>query len=351
MGERGRHVRRAIDNNVDGAAAEMAMRRAIDLTRSTHPHPNPRVGAVILAPDGAMRSSGAHEGPGRPHAERVAIEKGCHPGDTLVVTLEPCDHHGRTPPCTEAIVRAGITKVVIGAVDPDPRVAGRGVDRLRAAGIDVEIGVLGSEVEGTDPGYFHHRRRGRARITLKLAATLDGQVAAIDGTSQWITGDAARRDAHRLRSEHDAVLVGIGTVVADDPDLTDRRPEHVGPQPRPVVVLGRRSLPASSTIGARDPLLYQSEDGVDLAAMAVDLPSHGILSVLVEGGPTLARSLLDAGVVDEIVWYVAGRLAGGTGLPAIGGTFATVSDAIPIDVTSVERIGEDLRLIARIGQG
>ncbi len=344
MEERGRLVRHAIDNTVERLDVASAMRHAIDLASTAHPHPNPRVGAVILSPDGRVRSSGLHHTPGERHAEVAAIAGGVEPGDTLVVTLEPCSHHGRTPPCTEAIIDAGFQRVVVGALDPDARVSGRGIERLRSAGIAVEVGLLASEVEAADPGYFHHRRTGRARVTLKLATTLDGQVAATDGTSRWITSPEARADAHKLRSLSDAVLVGMGTVIADDPSLTVRIDGYDGPQPRAVVLSGTRTLPETASIAGRDPILYRSSGYVDVDEVVRDLPDHGVLSVLVEGGPRVAASFLDAHVVDEVVWYIGAKLGGGVGVPAIAGTFATISDAIELAVTGVTMIGPDVRI-------
>ncbi len=350
MEERGRFVRHAIDNTVDRLDVESAMRHAIDLASSAYPHPNPRVGAVILTPDGRVRSSGSHRAPGERHAEVAAIAGGVEPGDTLVVTLEPCTHHGRTPPCTEAILDAGIGRVVVGALDPDSRVCGQGVDRLRAAGLAVDVGILAEEVEAADPGYFHHRRTGRARVTLKLATTLDGQVAAADGTSQWITSPEARADAHRLRALCDAVLVGMGTVIADDPSLTVRLADYDGPQPRAVVLAGARPMPQTSVIAGRDPIIYRSSGSVDIADVVRDLPHHGVLSVLVEGGPRVAAAFLDARVVDEVVWYVAAKLGGGVGIPAIEGTFASISDAIRLAVTDVTMVGTDVRITGHLDE-
>jgi diaminohydroxyphosphoribosylaminopyrimidine deaminase/5-amino-6-(5-phosphoribosylamino)uracil reductase len=328
--------------------AEGVMREAIALTRSTHPHPNPRVAAIILTPEGEVVASGTHERPGGPHAERLAIADGDYTGHTMVVTLEPCNHTGLTPPCTEAIIDSGIDRVVVGAHDPDPRVAGQGIAALRNAGIDVITDVASDLVELNDPGYFHHRRTGRAFVTLKLAATLDGQVGAADGTSQWITGTQAREDAHRLRGQHDAVMVGGGTALADDPSLTVRLDAWSGPQPRPVVVVGRRPLPTDLKLLGRDPIIYSDANGVDLSAMAADLPEHGILSVLVEGGPTLAGQLLEADVVDQIVWYVGGTLGAGVGIPAIRGTFKTLAEAVPIDIQSIELLGPDVKIVASV---
>jgi diaminohydroxyphosphoribosylaminopyrimidine deaminase/5-amino-6-(5-phosphoribosylamino)uracil reductase len=305
---------------------------------------------VILDSDGVVVSAGAHRAVGMAHAEREAIGDLRFPGHTMVVTLEPCDHAGRTPPCTEAIIAAGIERVIIGVTDPDPRVSGRGVDRLRASGIDVVTDVAPALVEANDPGYFHHRRTGRARVTLKLATTLDGNVAARDGSSRWITGDEARRDVHRLRAQHDAVMVGAGTAITDDPELTVRLDGWTGPQPRPVVVAGRRDLPDSLRAIQRDALVYRAPAGADLDAALRDLPDHGILSVLVEGGPTLATSLLNDGLVDEVVWYVAGAVGLGVGIPAFVGEFETIADLLRLEVRDVTRLGDDVRITGSIRQ-
>jgi diaminohydroxyphosphoribosylaminopyrimidine deaminase/5-amino-6-(5-phosphoribosylamino)uracil reductase len=342
-------MRHALDNTVDGIDVETAMRAALELARATRPHPNPRVGAVIVDPHGAVVAEGAHTGPGNPHAEVEALADQSFGGHTMVVTLEPCNHTGRTPPCTDAIIASGIERVVVGAIDPDHRVAGRGIERLRSAGIEVTTGVLADEVERTDRAYFHHRRTGRAFVTLKMAATLDGQAAAADGTSQWITGAAAREDVHRTRSEHDAVLVGAGTYLTDHPDLSVRDIEYDGPQPRPVVVAGRRAVHLTDDHRRRGGIVIRSGPLADPLHIATELPNSGILSVLVEGGPALARSFLDAGIVDEIHWYLGAVLGGGTGTPVIGGRFDTLADAVELRIDRVEVLGGDLKVVANVG--
>jgi diaminohydroxyphosphoribosylaminopyrimidine deaminase/5-amino-6-(5-phosphoribosylamino)uracil reductase len=362
--------RRAMADNRDGGRpADDWMRRAIDLARPTHPHPNPRVGAVVLSPAGEVLAEAAHQAAGSDHAEVLALRRAgdAAQGATLVVTLEPCDHHGATPPCTAAIVAAGVARVVVGALDPDVRVSGAGVQRLRDAGITVETGVGAAAARALDPGYFHHRVTGRPRVTLKLAATLDGQVAATDGTSQWITGEAARRDVHQLRAESDAVMVGAGTLRADDPRLDVRLDGYRGHQPRPVVVGGRRPLPDAASLYERGPLVYSPQrvpvppgaelevawhpGGVDLAAMMKDLGGRGVVDLLVEGGPALARSLLIAGLVDRLVVYLAGLLAGGTGRAMFTGPFASLTDATPLLIVSSQILGSDLRVEAVPGEG
>lgn len=336
------------------------MVRALELASRHRPHPNPRVGAVIVNEQGKVIGEGSHVAPGTDHAEIVALKSASADvaGSTVYVTLEPCSHHGRTPPCADALIAAGVSKVVVAAIDPDTKVAGSGVARLQAAGIEVVTGVKADESEAMDPGYFHHRRFGRSRITLKMALTLDGNAAAADGTSQWITGDLAREDSHRLRAESDAVLVGAGTVIADDPLLDVRMVD--GRQPRPVIVAGRTPLPVHARIWGRNPLVvaesgYQGpgehvpiatdKDGrVDVAAMARRLGELGLLDVMVEGGPHLARSLFLVGLVDRVVIYYGAKLAGGSGRNAFAGSFVTLTDALDMRTMSVELLGDDIRV-------
>lgn len=346
---------------MDDALATL-MAEAIGLASLHRPHPNPRVGAIVLDPSGRIVARGAHEGPGLPHAERLALAAAGEAarGGVLVVTLEPCVHTGRTPPCTEAVIASGVRTVVVGALDPDDRVAGRGITALAAAGIEVRTGVASDEVEAMDPGYFHHRRTGRPRVVLKAALTLDGQVAAADGSSQWITGPEARADGHRLRAEVDAILVGAGTVIADNPRLTVRLAGLDAPQPRPVVIVGRRPLPAGAALWERNPLIVapapisvpsgsvivaDGGDGrVHLGAALEGIGAEGVLDLLVEGGPTLAGALWEAGLVDHAVWYVAARIAGGVGRAVFDRSFPTLSASRPVDILSVVRLGSDLRV-------
>lgn len=348
-----------------GGVDRRIMWRAVAAAAASRPHPNPRVGAVVVDGDGTVIAEAHHEGPGRPHAETVALAAagGAAAGATLYTTLEPCDHQGRTGPCTAAIIAAGVSRVIVGAVDPDPRVQGAGVARLRAAGIEVVAGSDEGLVESTDPAYFHHRRTGRPLVTWKTAMTLDGQAAAADGTSQWITGEAARADSHRLRAASDAVVVGAGTARTDDPRLTVRGEDFDGPQPRPVIVAGRGELPAGLALWTRRPLVYAPQarnlpsgelvvapgpDGVDLGAMIQDLGERGMLAVLVEGGPTLAAGLWRCGLVDRAVIYAGAVFGGGTGVPILAGTFATLPDARKAEVHSVDMAGGDVRIEVRL---
>ena len=346
-------MRRMVDNPLDGATVDKLMRRAVEATAETYPHPNPRVGAIVLSSDGVVRRVGAHVRPGTPHAERIALEGLADTaGDTMIVTLEPCSHHGRTPPCTDAIIQAGITRVYVGSIDPDERVSGRGIATLRASGVEVIETGLTQTVEGNDPGYYHHRRTGRPLVTLKLALTIDGQIAALDGTSKWITSPEARLDAHKLRASNDAVLVGAETVRADDPELTVRIDGWDGPQPVPVIFKGSRDLPSEAKLWKRDPIVMEPNgDGlVPVTAAMEKLGAEGITSVLIEGGAHVARSFINAGMVDELVVYMGAILAGGVGLPAVAGPFATIAQALPLTFTGVERLGPDIKITARIGR-
>lgn len=356
--------RKADSPTADHAHAKW-MRQALDLARDTNPHPNPRVGAIVLSSAGVIVGEASHRRPGEPHAEAAALADAADRarGGTLFVTLEPCNHRGRTGRCTEAILEAGIVRVIVGAGDPDGRVSGAGIRRLREAGLSVDEGVLAEEVEALDPGYFHHRRTGRPLVTLKLAATLDGQTAAADGSSQWITSSQARADAHELRAANDAVMVGAGTLRADDPRLDVRVHGYNGPQPRAIVVGGLRPLPVDASVYGRHPIIYSPialdrvpegvelevlwhQSGVDLDAMMKDLGGRGIVALLVEGGPTLARSLLDLELVDHLVLYLGGILGGGVGRPLFEGVFETLTDARPLVITSATIVGGDVRIDA-----
>ncbi|MDP8992770.1 MAG: bifunctional diaminohydroxyphosphoribosylaminopyrimidine deaminase/5-amino-6-(5-phosphoribosylamino)uracil reductase RibD, partial [Actinomycetota bacterium] len=285
-----------------------------------------------------------HAPPGGLHAEAAALAAagGRARGATLYCTLEPCPHHGRTPPCTDAIVAAGVARVVVGTEDPDPRVRGRGLARLREAGVATDVGVCEAEVRAQLAPYVKHRTTGRPWVVLKLAATMDGGVAAPDGTSRWITGEEARADAHRLRAESDAVMVGAGTVRADDPALTVRLVEGADPER---VVLGR------APEGARvRPAL---EVGGDLGEVLDDLGRRGVLQLLVEGGPTVAHGFHRAGLVDRYVLYLAPALFGGDdSLPLFAGPGAkAVEDLWRGTVVDVTRLGADLRVeLAPSGQ-
>ena len=316
---------------------EAAMVRALDLAAGvrTSTSPNPWVGAVVVTPDGVH--TGATEPPGGRHAEIVALHAAgaSAQGATLATTLEPCSHTGRTGPCADAIIEAGIARVVVAIEDPDPDVAGQGIAKLREAGIEVLTGVLADEASAQLAPYLKHRTTGRPYVVLKLAATIDGRTAAPDGSSQWITGEAARTDAHRLRAESDAVVVGAGTVRADDPTLTVRHLE--GPDPLRVVLgqapEGAKVHPALEHQGDLEPLLD-------------DLGARGVLQVLVEGGAAVAHDVHAAGLVDRYVLYLAPALFGGDDARGLfaGPGAPTVDDVWRGRIISTRRLGEDLRI-------
>jgi len=299
-------------------------------------HPNPWVGCAIVAGD-ELVATGATQPPGSAHAEVDALR---HAGDrargaTAYVTLEPCSHHGRTGPCADALVDAGVSRVVVALADPDPRVSGQGIARLRDAGIAVDVGCGADLAEAQLQPYLHQRRTGRPYVVLKLAATLDGRTAAPDGTSRWITGPEARADVHRLRAESDSIVVGAGTVRADDPELTVRDAE--GPDPERIV-LGR--VPADARV---HPCTTWD---AGLEALLDDLAAQGHVQTMVEGGATVAASFHRHGLVDRYVLYHAPALLGGDdGHPLLHGAgAATMADAWRGQIDSVTRLGDDLRI-------
>ncbi|KRE25997.1 bifunctional diaminohydroxyphosphoribosylaminopyrimidine deaminase/5-amino-6-(5-phosphoribosylamino)uracil reductase RibD [Agromyces sp. Soil535] len=326
-----------------------AMRRALELAaRGPARGVNPRVGCVILSPHGDVLAEGWHRGAGTPHAEVDALAKlapGAAEGAVVVVTLEPCNHTGRTGPCAVALIDAGVSRVVYSVADPGDHSAG-GAERLRAAGVDVTGGVLAEEVEAMLDDWLFAARHRRPRVTVKWAASLDGRAAASDGSSQWITGPAARADVHRRRAAADAIAVGTGTVFADDPALTARAPggEFFDAQPIPVV-FGRRPVPADAAL-TRHPHAPVFVEGADLAADLHELQVRGIRSLFVEGGPTLASAFLAAGLVDELLVYFAPVLLGGHRVAIDDLGIATITDARRFDFAAVERLGDDLLVVA-----
>lgn len=317
-----------------------AMLRALSSAAGarTRAHPNPWVGATLVSSSGGV-FDGATERPGGRHAESVALDAAgaAAAGATLCVTLEPCVAFAgkRTPSCAERIIAAGVSRVVVALEDPDRRVQGRGIAALRAAGIEVEVGRCEDQVREQLAPYVHHRHTGRPYVVLKLAATLDGRTAAPDGTSQWITGEEARADAHVLRAQSDAVVVGAGTVRLDDPSLTVR---HVdGPNPRRVV-LGR--APAGAKVHPCD------ERSGELPAILDQLGAEGVVQVLVEGGASVAADFHRAELVERYVLYLAPALFGGDDATGLfrGGGAATMADVWRGRIVDVRRLGDDLRV-------
>ncbi|MCU1431094.1 MAG: ribD [Actinotalea sp.] len=329
-----------------------AMDRALELAGRGPAHgPNPRVGCVLLGPDGRRIAEGWHAGAGTPHAEVAAIAEAGRSGAdlsgaTAVVTLEPCSHTGRTGPCTGALLAAGVTRVVFAVDDPNP-VASGGAERLRSGRVDVVGGVRRAEGMDLVRVWHHAVTTGRPFVTLKLATSLDGRVAAADGTSRWITSSASRAHAHGVRATVDAVVVGTGTALTDDPTLTARTPDGGLAAHQPLrVVVGRRPLPAGARLrGPGGELVTLA--GHDVAALLADLAGREVRHVLVEGGPTLAAAVLRAGVVDEVHAYVAPVLLG-SGPSAVADLgVGTIDDAVRLDTVRTEQVGPDLLLVAR----
>jgi len=319
------------------------MRRAVAVAETVREStaPNPWVGCVVVGVDGSeVTFEGATAPPGGPHAEVTALALAgvLARGATLFTTLEPCAHQGRTPPCTDAIVAAGVTRVVIGIEDPDPAVSGRGVAALRRSGIEVVIGTEAAGVTEQLAPYVKHRTTGQPWVILKMAASLDARTAAPDGSSRWITGPEARQDVHRLRARSDAVLVGAGTVRADDPELTVRLDDGTEHRQPLRVVLG--TAPPGAKV---HPALELSGELPDVLS---ELGQRGVVQLLVEGGARVAHDFHAAGLVDRYVVYFAPVLFGGDdGQPIFAGAGAgTIGDAWRGKLVSVERLGEDLRV-------
>lgn len=348
-----------------------AMRRAVELAARAlgDTAPNPVVGCVILDASGTVAGEGWHRRAGGPHAEVHALTAAgpAARGGTAVVTLEPCNHTGRTGPCARALIEAGVARVVYAVADPSAAAAG-GAATLRAAGIDVEGGVLAEEAEAVNVAWLTAMRTGRPYVRWKYGATLDGRVAAADGTSRWITSPESRRDVHRLRAEADAVVVGSGTLIADDPHLAVRGIEGAT-QPLRVVVDSRaRIAPTAPVLDDTAPTLVAvGEDadtahlpgvdtvrlprarggtGLDVPALLAELHRRGVRSVLLEGGPTLAGAFVAAGAVDSVVAYLAPALLGAGRHALADAGVSTLAQALRLDVTDVARLGPDLRVTA-----
>jgi len=355
--------------------------RSVSVNARRRSAPNPWVGCVLTDADGAVIAEGATEPPGSRHAEAVALAAALATdperarGGTAYVTLEPCSHHGRTPPCADALIAAGIGRVVVAIDDPDPDVAGQGIARLRAAGIDVTVGVHAAEIRDDLAPYLLHRTQGRAFTVVKTAMSLDARIAARDGSSRWITSPEARADAHELRADSQAIMVGAGTALADRPSLTVRDVANPPALPPLRVVLdGRGRVPAEGPLfdttdaptlvvttpvspdaahqawlaaGAKVLVVPQSKlrTGVDLAATLETLAGLGVLQVLVEGGAELTGALLHQGLADRVVTYVAPTLLGRDARRAFDVVGPdTITDAARWQLTDVRRLGPDVRL-------
>ena len=353
------------------AADRAYMQAALSLARRTlgRAAPNPAVGCVIVA-EGRVVGRGWTQPGGRPHAETEALQRAgaAARGATAYVTLEPCSHHGRTPPCTDAMIAAGIARVVVPHIDPDPRVNGAGFAKLRAAGIAVEIGLCEEEGREVNEGFLLAKKAARPMVTLKLASSLDGAIATAAGESKWITGELARRRAHLIRSQHDAVLVGSGTALADNPRLDVRLPGMEARAPLRVVLDGRgrvgealdlvqRAVEQRTLIftgeGANHPLaerpglevcgVQQTAEGLAPEAILAALAQRGVTRVMIEGGAKVAAAFLEADLVDNICWFRAPKVLGGDGQAAVSGWgLAHLMDAPRFARVRVERLEEDL---------
>jgi diaminohydroxyphosphoribosylaminopyrimidine deaminase/5-amino-6-(5-phosphoribosylamino)uracil reductase len=324
---------------------ETVMRRAIELSSSGPARGvNPQVGAIALDPNGNIIAEGWHMGSGTPHAEVDALSK-LSPeqirGATMVVTLEPCNHTGRTGPCAGALVEAGVARVVYAVTDPGHESSG-GAERLRAAGIEVIGGVLANEVEAHQSSWLTAARLGRPHVTVKWAGSLDGRAAAEDGTSQWISGPESRELVHHQRSAADAIIVGTGTVLADNPSLTARTTggDLHNTQPVPVII-GERPIPGDS-------LIYQHPHAPivpgtrDIEAVLAELHGRGLRSVYVEGGPTLASAFIEAGVVDRYYVFLAPTVLGGPRLAITDIGVGSLAERVDLDLVRVDRVGQDI---------
>lgn len=339
--------------------------------------PNPAVGCVLVK-EGRVIGRGWTQPGGRPHAETEALARAgafhgaAAAGATAYATLEPCSHFGKTPPCVEAMIRAGLSRCVVSLEDPDPRVAGRGLERLREAGIAVECGLLAEEAAELNSGYLTRLAHGRPLVTLKLATSLDGKIATEDGDSRWITGEAARRHVHLSRAEHDAVLVGSGTVLADNPRLDVRLSGLETASPWRIVADGRLRLPLSSDLVTRaaelttllitrddktnEELVPYRDAGVEVLAVPADqhgdlslpaafqsLAGRGVTRLMVEGGSRLAAALLRLDLVDRIHWYRAPCLVGGEGMSSVAQLgISRMADSLRFSSSRTVRLGEDL---------
>ena len=318
---------------------EQSMREAVLVAASARltSRPNPWVGAVLVAADG-RRFNGFTQPVGHAHAEIEAMRNAgdAARGSTLYVTLEPCNHFGRTPPCTEAIIRAGVSRVAVGVEDPDTKVSGAGVRRLREAGIRVDVGVAADAVREQLAPYLHHRRTKRPYVMLKLAMTIDGYIAAKSGAASRITGDVARDRVHQLRAESDAILVGAGTVRADDPLLTVRHAD--GPSPRRIV-LGR---------APKDARVHPCTEWTRSIPELLDvLGNEGVVQLMVEGGASVAASFHQAGLVDRYVFHISPAImGGGDAVPAFAGdTASTLADVWRGRLVSTQALGDDVEVV------
>lgn len=363
---------------------EYYMQLALDLAESARgkTNPNPLVGAIIVK-DGVIAGTGIHRKAGEPHAEvhafRMAGEYA--KGATLYVTLEPCSHYGKTPPCANLVKDSGVSRVVVAMQDPNPEVAGRGIELIRNAGIEVEVGVLEEKAKRLNERFIHNMLKNRPFVISKFAMTLDGKLATHTGHSKWITGEQSRYTVHQLRNEVDAILVGIGTVLADNPSLTTRLPEGGGKNPIRVILDSELRTPLDANIVKTDEaktiivtskhdedklsallekgvefiFVPKTETGLNLNAMLTELYKKGITDVLVEGGAEMNASFLRAGLIDKYLVYIAPKLLGGRQslTPFTGSDVDRMDEALNVTFEKVDKIGDDLCITAypKLGGG
>ncbi|MGE7876192.1 bifunctional diaminohydroxyphosphoribosylaminopyrimidine deaminase/5-amino-6-(5-phosphoribosylamino)uracil reductase RibD [Peribacillus muralis] len=354
------------------------MKLALDLAASAKgkTNPNPVVGAVIVK-DGVIAGTGIHRKAGEPHAEVHAFKMAGEyaEGATLYVTLEPCSHYGKTPPCANLVKESGVLRVVVATQDPNPEVAGRGISILKDAGIEVEVGVMEKEAQSLNERFIHNMTKNRPFVISKLAMTLDGKLATHTGHSKWITGEESRHSVHVLRNEVDAILVGIGTVLADDPSLTTRLPEGGGKNPVRIILDSELRIPLEANVvetskaktiivtqehapedkmavlsekGVEFIFVQKNDDGLDLSALMKELFNKGITDVLLEGGSEVNASFLRAGLIDKFLIYVAPKLLGGRNslTPFTGVNVDTMDEALDVAFSGVDTFGEDIRITA-----
>jgi diaminohydroxyphosphoribosylaminopyrimidine deaminase/5-amino-6-(5-phosphoribosylamino)uracil reductase len=360
---------------------DVYMRRALELAERGRGmvSPNPLVGAVVVK-DGEVVGEGWHQGPGRAHAEVIALDAAGEraQGADLYVSLEPCSHYGRTPPCAPRIVSSTVARVVAALEDPNPLVNGEGFTHLRQSGIEIDVGVLADEARRQNEAFLKHIRTRLPFVTLKMAASLDGKAAARDGSSRWITGEEARAEVHRMRAGADAILVGAGTAFRDDPSLTVRDPEYRGGPKLRVVVDGRGIVPETHRLfsdGLAPSLVATSEGApterrdawrragaevlvlddagsalIPLEDLLAELGKREVQHVLIEGGPTIAWEAVQRGLVDKIVLFFAPVLVGGETAPSVlmGDGTPTIGDAVPLELSEVSRVGRDIKVVAYV---
>ncbi|MEN9955093.1 MAG: bifunctional diaminohydroxyphosphoribosylaminopyrimidine [Actinomycetota bacterium] len=330
-----------------------AMTRALELAlHGPATGVNPQVGAVILNSEGELIGEGYHKGSGTDHAEVVAINAALNgasklpQGSTAIVTLEPCNHTGKTGPCAKALIEAGVSKVVFASSDPGDESSG-GAKTLRDAGVEVISGFQAEKADEQSRVWLTASKSKRPFVTLKWASSIDGRAAAQDGSSKWISGEESRADAHRRRSEVDAILVGTGTALIDDPELTARKPDGSLYEKQPLrVVLGERDLPASLRVFNEDAETFTLKTQSIHGALS-ELYEKGIKHVLVEGGPTLASRFVQLDLVDEFVIYLAPKLLGGEKLALGSIGVPSIQDAKELDFVEVKKLGSDIQIIAK----